>query len=65
MKTTITLDDGMIAEALELTHARSKRELVAVALQELIARRKRKRLLDLEGKAPWDGNLDEMRQTRG
>jgi Arc/MetJ family transcription regulator len=65
MKATIILDDGMVAEALELTHARSKRELVAVALQELIARRKRKRLLDLEGTAPWDGDLDEMRQTRG
>jgi Arc/MetJ family transcription regulator len=65
MKATITLDDGMVAEALELTHARSKRELVVVALQELIARRKRKRLLALEGKAPWDGDLDEMRQTRG
>lgn len=65
MKATITLDDSLVAEALELTHARSKRELVVVALQELIVRRKRKRLLALEGKAPWDGDLDEMRQTRG
>jgi Arc/MetJ family transcription regulator len=65
MRATITLDDSMVAEALDLTHARSKKELIEVALQELIDRRKRKRLLALEGKAPWDGDLDAMRQTRG
>jgi len=65
MRATITLDDGIVAEALDLTHARSKGELIEVALKELIDRRKRRRLFALEGKAPWDGDLDEMRQTRG
>jgi len=52
MRATIALDDGMVAEALDLTHARSKRELIEIALQELIDRRKTKATFYCGGQSP-------------
>lgn len=49
MRTNIVLDDRLVAEAMALTRARSKRELVDLALRELVARGKRKNLLELVG----------------
>lgn len=49
MRTNVVLDDGLVQEAMELTGARTKRELVHLALSTLIERRKRKNLLDLAG----------------
>ncbi len=50
MRTNVMLDEGLVAEAKRLTGIRTKRELIHQALQLLIATRKRKSLLDLEGK---------------
>jgi hypothetical protein len=41
MRTNIDLQDDLIKEALSLTGTRTKREVVELALRELIARRKR------------------------
>lgn len=49
MRTNIVLDDRLMAEAMKLTKARSKREAVDLALRELISRRRRKNVLDLVG----------------
>lgn len=49
MRTNIVLDDRLMAEALKLTKARSKREAVDMALRELVNRRRRKNVLDLVG----------------
>lgn len=49
MRTNIVLDDRLIAEAMKLTKARSKREAVDLALRELVYRRRRKNVLDLVG----------------
>jgi len=49
MRTNIVLDDRLMAEAMKLTKARSKRETVDLALRELISRRRRKNVLDLVG----------------
>jgi Arc/MetJ family transcription regulator len=50
MRTTIDLDDDLIAEAARLTGIQTKKELVQEALRVLIATRRRKSLLDLAGK---------------
>ena len=50
MRTNIVLDDELVNEAISLTGIRIKRELVHVALSEMVERRKRKNLLDLSGK---------------
>ncbi len=49
MRTNIVLDDKLIAEAMRLTHAASKREVVDVALRELVASRQRPDLRELFG----------------
>ena len=49
MRTNIVLDDRLVAEAMKLTKARSKREAVDLALRELVNRRRRRNVLDLVG----------------
>lgn len=49
MRTNIVLDDKLVAEAMELTHAQTKREVVELALREMVKRRRRKNVLDLVG----------------
>jgi Arc/MetJ family transcription regulator len=60
-RTNIVLDDGLVAEGLELSRARSIRELVDRSLRELVARLKRQRILELRGRGGWQGDLSEMR----
>lgn len=63
-RTNILLDDGLVKEALKLTKLKTKREVVNHALQELVQKARRKRMLELEGKVKWTGDLDEMRESR-
>lgn len=49
MRTSIVLDDKLVAEAMRLTKSRTKRELVHLALVEIVNRRRRKNVLDLVG----------------
>ena len=64
MRTNIFIDDKLMEEGLIVTGFKTKKELVNYALQELIARKKRKAILDLEGKLHWEGNLNKMRGNR-
>ena len=64
LRTNIELDEKLVNEAMKLTHKKTKKELVNYALEELISRLKRKKLLELEGKVEWTGNLSEMRKSR-
>jgi Arc/MetJ family transcription regulator len=64
LRTNIELDEDLVNEAMRLTHARTKKELVNLALRELVNRAKRKRILELEGKVEWVGDLNEMRKSR-
>ena len=64
MRTNIVLDDELVKEGLKLTKLKTKKDLVNLALEELVARRRRKKILKLEGKVKWEGNLDEMRGSR-
>jgi len=64
LRTNIELDEALVRQAMKLTRAKTKKALVHHALEELVSRRKRKKLLDLEGKVQWRGDLDEMRNRR-
>jgi Arc/MetJ family transcription regulator len=66
MRTNIVLDDDLIREGLELTGSRTKRELVQMALEELVRRRKRKNLADLAGSLRFRDDFDHksLRETR-
>jgi len=49
MRTNIVMDDKLVAEAMRLSKAKTKREVVDLALREMVAQRKRKNVLDLVG----------------
>ena len=53
MATNLSIDPKLIDEALELSGERSKKAAVTRALEEFIARRRQKRLLELMGKLEW------------
>ncbi len=63
-RTNIELNDKIVEEALGLTHFKTKKELVNYALEDFVKRLKRKKILELEGKVKWEGNLNEMRKSR-
>ena len=58
MATNLSLDPNLIEQALELSGEKTKRAAVTRALEEFIARRKQKRLVDLMGKLEWDESFD-------
>ncbi|MBF0133985.1 MAG: type II toxin-antitoxin system VapB family antitoxin [Magnetococcales bacterium] len=64
LRTTIELDEKLVKEVMKLTHKKTKNELVTYALEELLKRLKRKKIIELEGKVEWTGSLDEMRDSR-
>jgi hypothetical protein len=49
MLTNIDIDDDLIAQAMKISGARTKREAVDRALRELVARSKRTRFSDMWG----------------
>jgi Arc/MetJ family transcription regulator len=60
-RTNIVLDEALVAEGLELSRAKSIRDLVDRSLRELVARLKRQRILALRGCGKWEGDLGRMR----
>jgi Arc/MetJ family transcription regulator len=61
MATNLSIDPDLIQRALEVSGERTKKAAVTKALQEFIARRRQKRLLDLIGKLEWDSSYDYKR----
>lgn len=58
MATNLSLDPGLIQRAVEVSGERTKKAAVTRALEEFIARRGQKRLMDLMGKLEWDESFD-------
>jgi len=50
MRTNIVLDDKLVEEAFAVTGVRTKKELVHLALTELVRTRRKKNMLDLAGR---------------
>jgi Arc/MetJ family transcription regulator len=65
MRTNIVIDDELVKEAMELTGIKTKRELVNLALQELVVNRKQKDLRDLKGIILFDENYDYKAAREG
>ncbi len=63
-RTNIELNNKVLKEAFELTDIKTKKDLVNYALEELVKRLRRKKILELEGKVKWEGDLDELRTSR-
>ena len=58
MRTNIVIDDLMMDEAMKLSNAKTKKEMIRFALEEYIANHKKKNLLELKGKIVFAENYD-------
>ena len=58
MATNLSIDPALIERALKVSGETTKRAAVTRALEEFIARRQQKRLLELMGKLEWDESFD-------
>ena len=58
MATNLSIDPELLERALEVSGERTKKAAVTKALEEFIARRRQKRLLELMGKLEWDVGFD-------
>ncbi|MDE2181176.1 MAG: type II toxin-antitoxin system VapB family antitoxin [candidate division NC10 bacterium] len=64
-RTNIDLDEKLTKEGLLIFHCKTKKELIHLALKELLKAEKRKEILKLRGKLKWEGDLEAMRRARG
>jgi Arc/MetJ family transcription regulator len=58
MATNLSLDPELIEQAVKVGGERTKKAAVTRALEEYIARRKQKHLLELIGKLEWNESFD-------
>ena len=64
MRTNIVIDPKLMGEALRLSGAPTKRQVVEDSLRLLIQVRRQERIRKARGKLKWVGNLDGMRRDR-
>ncbi len=65
MATNLSLDPKLIEQAVKIGGERTKKAAVTRALEEYVARRKQKRVVELMGKLEWDESFDyKVERTR-
>ena len=65
MRTNIVLNDELVKKAFRHSTARTKKELVHEALEELISSRQRRDLRDLRGKISFASGYDHKKLRKG
>jgi Arc/MetJ family transcription regulator len=65
MAEPIEIDEAVVGELMELTGLKTREEVVAKALSEMVeGRRAQRKMMQLRGTIEWDGDLDAMRRQR-
>ncbi len=64
MRTNIVIDDDLMAEALEATGLKTKKEAVELGLRTLVRLRQQAAIKAWRGKLKWEGDPDESRGAR-
>lgn len=62
MRTNIVIDELLIERALQLSKAKTKKEVVTLALTNFVNMLERRQLLALRGQVDWEGDINQMRQ---
>ncbi len=62
MATNLSIEPELLEKALEVSGEKTKKAAVTKALQEFIARREQRRILDLFGSLEWDAQYDYKRE---
>jgi Arc/MetJ family transcription regulator len=63
MRTNIEIDDDLMKKALKYSKLKTKKEIINKALTEYVKYQMRLKLLSLQGKVKWVGDLDKMRRN--
>ena len=63
-RTTLMVDEALLAEAVRLSGAKTYTAVVSRALEDLVRRFKAHQILELAGSGHWQGDLGEMRGDR-
>ncbi len=58
MATNLAIDPELLERAVEVSGERTKKAAVTKALQEFIARRQQRNIVELLGKLEWDDTFD-------
>ncbi len=58
MATNLAIDPHLLDRALEVSGETTKKAAVTKALEEFIARRQQRRVLELMGKLEWDNSFN-------
>ncbi len=61
MRTNIVIDDKLMAEAIKVTGASTKKEAVELGLKALVQLKKQEAIRGMRGKLKWRDDLDRMR----
>jgi Arc/MetJ family transcription regulator len=64
MRTNIVIDDKLMKAALKASGAKSKREVVEMALETLVRLRQQEQIRRFRGKLHWEGDLEAMRTDK-
>lgn len=64
MRTNIEIDDELLRRAMKAAGAVTKKEAVEAAMRLTVQLKAQEGIKKLFGKVHWEGNLDEMRQSR-
>ena len=63
-KIKVDVDQQLIEQCMELTGLQTKEAVAEFALGELLRKVNQDKILELQGKVNWEGDLSQMRQTR-
>jgi len=62
MRTTLNIDDEALQAAMSFAEGRTKTEVINEALRRFVRAKRRRRLLQLQGKIEWEGDIDALRK---
>lgn len=64
MRSTIDIDERVLAEAMKVANVRTKRELIDLSLKELVRQKRRERLQAKLGKLSLDLSASKLEKAR-
>ena len=65
MRTNVVLDDDLVKKAFKHSSARTKKDLIHEALEELVAARQKRDLRELRGKIGFSDGYDHKKLRKG
>jgi Arc/MetJ family transcription regulator len=62
MRTTLNIDDDALQAAIKFSQGQTKTEVINEALRRFVRAKRRRQLLQLQGKVEWEGDIDALRK---